>query len=97
MDTAYCKCIGLLQTVRVLSNETTPGEVSATDLLNKLNNRVFLLELYMMKFMVLHLTVLSKTFQKDVLNFSQIALNNEKTKFNINQVTQQNEPLNQLQ
>ena len=41
----------------------------------------------MMKFMLLHLTVLSKTFQKGVLNFSQIELNIEKTKFKINQVT----------
>ena len=45
--------------------------------------------------MLLHLTVLSKTFQKGVLNFSQIALSIEKTKFKINQVTQQNEPLNE--
>ena len=47
--------------------------------------------------MLLHLTVLNKTFQEVVLNFSQIVPNIEKTKSKINQVTQQNEPLNQLQ
>ena len=51
----------------------------------------------MLKFMLLHLTVLSKTFQEVVLNFSQIAPNIEKTKSKINQVTKQNEPQNQLQ
>ena len=51
----------------------------------------------MMKFMLLHLIVLSKIFQKGLLNFSQVALNIEKTKFKTNLVMQQNEPLNQLQ
>ena len=97
MDTVYCKFIGLLQTLRILNNETTPGGASAKGLLNKLNNQDFLSELDMLKFMLLHLTVLSKTFQEVVLNFSQIAPNIEKTKSKINQVTQQNEPLNQLQ
>ena len=71
--------------------------MSAKGLLNKLNNQDFLSELYTWKSMLLHLTVLSKTFQEGVLNFSQIAPNIEKTTFKINQVTQQNEPLNQLQ
>ena len=97
MDTVYCEFIGLLYTLRVLNNERTPAGVSGKGLLNKLNNQDFLSELYMMKFMLLHLTVLSKTFQKGVLNFSQIAPNIEKIKFKINQVTQQNESLNQLQ
>ena len=46
--------------------------------------------------MLPHLTVLSKTFQKGGINISWIAPNIEKTKFKINQVTQQSEPLKQL-
>ena len=87
MDTVYYEFIGLLQTLRVLNNETTPGRVSAKGLLNKLNNQNFLSELYMLKFMLLPLTVLSKTFQEGVPSFSQIAPNIEKPKFKINQVT----------
>ena len=90
MDTIYCEFVGLLQTLRLLNNETTPGGVSAKGLLNKLNNQDFLSDLCLLKFMLLHLTLLSKTFQKGVLNFSQIARNTEKNKFKINQVTRQN-------
>ena len=42
----------------------------------------------MLKFMLPHLTVLSKTFDKGELSFSRIAPNIEKTEFRINQVTQ---------
>ena len=69
---------------------------SAKGFLNKMNSQDFLSVLNMLRFMLLHLTVLNKTFPKGELNFSWIAPNIEKTKFKINQVTQQHEPLNQL-
>ena len=82
--------------MRVLNNEATPGGASAKGLLNKMNCQDFLSVFYMLKFILPHLTVLSKTFQKGEINVSWIAPNIEKTKFKINQVTQQSEPLKQL-
>ena len=87
MDTVYCEFPELLQTLRKLNNEATPGGASARGLLNKMNCQDFLSVLYMLKFMLQHLTVLRKTFKKGELNFSQITPNIEKTKFKINQVT----------
>ena len=96
VDTVYCEFPGLLQSLRVLNNEATTGGASAKGLLNKMNCQEFLSVLYMLKFMLPHLTVLGKTFQKGELNFSQIRPNIEKTKYKINQVTQQSKPLKQL-
>ena len=84
VDTIYCEFTRLLQTLRVLNDETTPVRASAKGLLNKMNSQDFLSVLYMLKSLLLHLTVLSNTFQKGELNFSPIAPNIEKTKFKIN-------------
>ena len=96
VDTVYFEFTGLLQTLRVLNNGNTEG-ASAKGLLNKMNIQDFLSVFYMLNFMLPHLTVLSKTFQKGELNVSRIASNIDKTKFKINTVTQQNKILNQFQ
>ena len=90
MDTLYCEFIGLRQTSRLLNNETAPRVVSTKDLVNKLNNQDFLSVLYILKLINLHLTMLSERVYSAFLRL-------HKTKFKINQVTQENEPLNHTQ
>ena len=96
VDSVYSEYIGILQTLRVLKDEAMPTGASAKGLLKKMNSLSFLSVLYMLKSMLPHLTALSKTFQKGELNFSRITPNIEKTKFQINQVSQQNEPVARL-
>ena len=94
MDTLYCEFIGLRQTSRLLNNETAPRVVSTKDLVNKLNNQDFLSVLYILKFIHLHLTILSERVYSAFLRLHKIL---KKSKFKINQVTQEDEPLNHIQ
>ena len=86
VDSVHAEYAGLLHTLRLLKDEKTAGGASASGILKKLDDKRFLAALYMLKFTLPHLSVLSKTFQTGELNFSRIKPAIEKAKYKLRQV-----------
>ena len=80
VDALFKKYVGIMQASRIMKEDRTGGGAQADGLLRKIDNPTFLGTLYMLKFVLPHLSTLSKTFQKASLNFSiMICPNIEKT------------------
>ena len=80
VDALFKKYVGMMQASRIMKEDRTGGGAQADGLLREIDNPTFLGTLYMLKFVLPHLSTLSKTFQKASLNFSIIICPNiEKT------------------
>lgn len=84
---------GILNALRLMSEENSVMGNCASGLLKKIDSFSFLSTLYLMKVMLPHLTTLSKTFQTGALNFSRVIPNIQKTKSKIMAVVSKDEPL----
>ena len=80
VDALFKKYVGMMQASRIIKVDRAVGGAQADGLLRKIDNPTFLGTLYMLKFVLPHLSTLSKSFQKTILNFSIIISPNiEKT------------------
>ena len=80
VDALFKKYVGMMQASRIMKEDRAVGGAQADGLLRKIDNPTFLGTLYMLKFVLPHLSTLSKSFQKTILNFSIIISPNiEKT------------------
>ena len=82
--------VGLLYLLKILKEDKSAGP-TVTGTLKKMENFRFLGPLYLMKLMLPHLSILSKTFQTGSLNFSRVFPSLNKTKNKIMAVANQNE------
>ena len=96
VNTVFEEYVGLLHLLRILKEDKSAGP-TATGILNKMENFRFLGTLYLMKFMLPHLSILSKTFQTGSLNFSRVIPSLNKTKNKIMAVANQNEAYRELE
>ena len=87
---------GLLQVLRVLSEDKSAGQL-ASGILKKMENIRFLGTLYLMKFTLPNLSTLSKLFQTGGLNFSRIIPCLEKAKSKIMSVANENQAFKELE
>ena len=79
-----------------MKDDQAVGGAIAVGLLKKMDSVKFLGVLYMLKYMLRHLSVLSKTFQTGSLNFSRIVPSIEKTKYKIQDLAKKRTHLEQL-
>ena len=71
VDAIYEEYVDLIYCLRsIQEQDKSPGGAMASGLLKKMDSVEFLGLLYAMKFMLLSLTALSKTFQTGAINFS---------------------------
>ena len=96
VNAVFEEYVGLLHLLRILREGKSAGP-TATRILKKVENFRFLGTLYLMKFMLSHLSILSKTFQTGSLNFSRVILSLNKTKNKIMAVANENEAYRELE
>ena len=96
VNAVFEEYVGLLHLLRILREDKSAGP-TATRILKKVENFRFLGTLYLMKFMLSHLSIYSKTFQTGSLNFSRVILSLNKTKNKIMAVANQNEAYRELE
>ena len=90
VNAVFEEYVGLLHLLRILKEDKSAGP-TATGILKKMENFHLLGTLYLMKFMLPHLSILSKTFQTGSLNFSGVIPSLNKTKNKIMAVANQTE------
>ena len=86
---------GLLQTLRTLKDDPSSGAM-ATGLLKKMDSVDFLGVLYILKHMLPHLSILSKTFQKGAVNIARITPSIERLNGNLNEICHEDTVLKRL-
>ena len=96
VDALHKEYVGITQTLRIMKEDHSTNGAMADGLLKKIENPRFVGTLYMLKFVLPHLTTLSKTFQKGSLNFSRISPSIEKTIRKLHQITAEKQHLNSL-
>ena len=96
VEAAYKEYTYLLHALCEIKDEGATRGATADGILKKLDNTTFLTVFYILKFVLPHLSILSKTFQAGELNFSRISPAIEKTKFKIRKVVRNKTPLEEL-
>ena len=96
VDSLFEEYVRILHALRSMKDDRAVGGAIAVALLKKMDSVEFLGVLYMLKYMLPHLSVLSKTFQTGSLNFSRIVPSIEKTKYKILDLAKKGTHLEQL-
>jgi hypothetical protein len=86
VDSLFEEYVGMIHALRFMKDNPAVGGATAAGLLKKIDSVKFLGVLYMLKYMLPHLSALSKTFQTGTLNFSRMVPSIEKTKHKIQEV-----------
>ena len=96
INAVFEEYVGLLHLPRIVKEDNSAGP-TATGILKKMENFRFLGTLYLMKFMLPRLSILSKTFQTGSLNLSRVIPSLNKAKNKIMAVANQNEAYRELE
>ena len=96
VDSLFEEYVGTLHALRSMKDDQAVGGAIAVGSLKKMDSVEFLGVLYMLKYMLPHLSVLSKTFQTGSLNFSRIVSSIKKTKYKIQDLAKKGTHLEQL-
>ena len=86
VDSLFEEYVGMIHALWFMKDNPAVGGATAAGLLKKIDSVKFLGVLYMLKYMLPHLSALSKTFQTGTLNFSRMVPSIEKTKHKIQEV-----------